>query len=127
MRSLKYRVFLCLEVLRILVGHALVSLDKVAHWIDYVVLDVLDQGIDEWSSNVLDPALDPYVIVQKVSLASQDAQVDSKVVIFAVDNGNEAIFDFLGDVQNSREIHQSLVVFAQLTNASDEETFVCIT
>ena len=63
-----------------------------------MVLDVLDQGIDEWSSNILDPALDPYVIVQKVSLASQDAQVDSKVVIFAVDNGNEAIFDFLGDV-----------------------------
>ena len=89
-----------------------------------MVLDVLDQGIDEWSSNVLDPALDPYVIVQKVSLASQDAQVDSKVVIFAVDNGNEAIFDFLGDIQNSGEIHQSLIVFAQLANASDEETFV---
>ena len=92
-----------------------------------MVLDVLDEGIDERSSNVLDPALDPYIIVQKVSLASQDAQVDSKVVIFTVDNGDEAIFDFLGDVQNSGEIHQSLVVFAQLTNASDEETFVRLT
>lgn len=89
-----------------------------------MILDVLDQSIDEWSSNVLDPALDPYVIVQKVSLASQDAQVDSEVVIFTVDDGNEAIFDFLCDVQNSGEIHQSLVVFAQLADASDEETFV---
>ena len=63
-----------------------------------MVLDVLDEGIDERSANVLDPALDPYVIVKEVSLASQDAQVDSKVVIFTVYDGDEAILDFLGDV-----------------------------
>ena len=99
-------------------------LDKVADRSDYVVLDILDEGIDEWSSNVLDSALDPYIIMQEVSLASQDAQVDSEVVIFTVDNGNEAILNFLGDVQNSGEVHQSLVVFAQLADASDEEMLV---
>ena len=39
--------------------------------------------------------------MQEISLASQDTQIDSKVVILTVDYRNEAVFTLLGDVQHS--------------------------
>lgn len=62
--------------------------------------------------------------MKEVSLSGQDSEVHSKVEIFAVDNGQEAVSNLLSDVQDPREIHQALVMLAKLTNSSDEEAAV---
>lgn len=72
--------------------------DKISNWEKDVFFDVLQQGLDERSTDILDATLQPHIIVQKVSLACKDSQVDGKVVIFTVDNWHEALLDFLSNI-----------------------------
>ena len=101
MGTIQDSILLCLEILRVRFCHLLVSINKVADWIDDMILDILDERVDEWASNISDPALDPDIVVQEIPLSSKNAQVESKCVIFTIDNRNEAISHLLGDIENS--------------------------
>ena len=69
MGTVKDGVLLRFEVLWVGFCHLLASVDKVAHWVDDVVLNIFDQSIDEWASDLSDPALDPDIVMQEISLA----------------------------------------------------------
>lgn len=62
--------------------------------------------------------------MKKVSLASEDSQIDCKAVVITIDNREKTLFDFLGNVQDSREVHNSLVMPAQLAYASYHESLI---
>jgi len=69
MGPIQYSVFLRFEILWIGFSHLLASVNKVADWVDDVILNILYQSVDKWASNVFDPALDPNIIVQEVSFS----------------------------------------------------------
>lgn len=119
-------VLLGLKVLWIGLGHALVSQNEVAYREDNVFLDVFYQRIDEWRPNISDPVLDPSVVMKVVPLARQDTEVDREVVILAIHDTDEAVLDFLGDVEDPGEVHQSLVMLAELTECSHKEILVVV-
>ena len=98
--------------------------DEVTDRIDNVIPNIFHERIHKWCANILDPTLNPHIVVEEVSLARQNTEVHREAVVLAVNDGEKAIFYFLSDVQDSREIHQSLIVLAELTNTSDEEAFV---
>lgn len=73
MGTIQYSILLCFEILWVRFSHLLVPVDKVADWIDNMILDILDERVDEWASNISDPALDPDIVVQEISLSSKNA------------------------------------------------------
>lgn len=66
-----------------------------------MLIYILDKCLDKSRSDLLDPLLQPDVIVQKVSFSSQNAQTNCKVEIITVHNFDQAVFDFLSDIKNS--------------------------
>jgi len=72
--------------------------DVLVDWLDYLVFEVLQQSLDEGRSHLLDSALKPNVVVEEVSFACQNSQVNGKVVVLTVYYGNQAFFDLLGNV-----------------------------
>lgn len=97
-RSIEDGCFLHLKVFWLGGCQSLILLHEVTRRNDDVILDILDQSIDEWASNVLDSALDPVIVVKEISFTSQDTEVHRKVIIFAVDNGQQAISYFLSNI-----------------------------
>ena len=69
MRSVENCVLLRLKVFWVRLGHALVSDYELTNWGDNMILDILYESVYKWCSNILDPALDPDIIVKEVSLA----------------------------------------------------------
>jgi hypothetical protein len=63
-----------------------------------VFFDVLQESFDERSADLGDTSAQPHVIVEEVSLASEDCQVDSEIVVFTVDDRHQALLYFLGDI-----------------------------
>ena len=126
MRSLKDSIFLKFKGLRLWSCQCLISLHKIIHWDDDHILNVLDQSTYEWGSYVFDSALDPDIVMKEVSLACQDTQMDCKVIVVTIHDCKEAIFHLLSDVQDSWQVHQSLVMLAELTDSSDEKGLVLL-
>jgi hypothetical protein len=63
-----------------------------------LLVDVLEEGLHEGSSHFFYALFEPHIVMKEISLASQDAQIDCKVVVLAVDDLDETVFDFLCDV-----------------------------
>ena len=91
-----------------------------------VLLDVPDEGDDEGATDFLDAALEPHIVMEEVPLACQDSQIDSKVVIISINDRKERIFYFLCDVEDSREVHHTLVVATELADTSDHHRLVLL-
>ena len=70
MRSIKDGSFLNFKVFWLWIRKSLILLDEITCWNDYVILDVLNQCVDKWTSNVLDSATNPIIIMKEVSLSS---------------------------------------------------------
>jgi len=121
MRPIQDGVLLLVEILKTGLLHRRIPFDELVYWDDDVVGDVGDDRIDKGRAYFLDLPLDPHVVVQEVSLASQDTEIDSEVIVLAVHDADQAFLHFLSDVQDSTQVHQPLVVFAELADASDEE------
>ena len=65
-----------------------------------MILDVLYQCINKWTSDVLDSALNPIIIMEKVSLSGKNSKIYCKAVIFTVNDSKETISDLLSDIKN---------------------------
>ena len=52
---------------------------------DDVVFDILKEGFNEWSTDILDSRLEPNIIMEEVSFTSKDTKVHSEEVIFTID------------------------------------------
>ena len=71
---------------------------------DQLFIYVLDECLDERSANFFYPFLQPYIIVQKFPFAGQNSKIDRKIEIIAVNYLDEAIFDFLGELEDTRQV-----------------------
>lgn len=121
MALLKHKLLLLLKLLGVL---SLPS--ELSDRLDDVILDVFEHGLDERAAHISDALLQPYVIVQEVSLACQDRQVNCEVVVLAVNYRHQALLYFLGNVKDSGEVHDSLVMAAELADAPDHECLVIL-
>lgn len=101
MGAIQDSIFLCFEILWVCFGHLLAPVNKVAHRIDDMILNVLNQSVDKWASDLSDPALDPDVIMQEISLSCKNTKIERKCVILTIDNRNETISDLLGNIEDS--------------------------
>lgn len=68
---------------------------------DNLLFEVLNQSFHKRCPNTLNSLFKPHVIVEEVAFARQDTQVDGEVIILAVDDLEEGVFDLLGDVKHS--------------------------
>lgn len=66
--------------------------------LEHIVEEVADQGPQELVAHSLDSFPEPRVIVQEVSLASDDAESHSEVIIVAFDKLDQGVLNVLGDV-----------------------------
>ena len=123
-RPVENGILLGLKAFRIGLCQRLMPPDEIADRIDDVIPNVLDKCIHEWRTHILDPTLNPHIVVEEVPLAGQNTEVDRKAIVFTIHDGEEAVFDLLRDVQDSGKIHQPLVVLAELAYSSDEEALV---
>ena len=62
--------------------------------------------------------------MQEISLSSKDSKIDCEAVILAVDDGKEAIPYFLSDVENPGQVHETLIMLAELTYTPNEQAAV---
>ena len=81
--------------------------------------DVFQESLNKGSADLGDAAAQPHIIVKEISLAREDSQVHSEVVVLTVDDRHQTLFHFLGDVQDTGEIHYSLVVTAKFTDRAN--------
>jgi len=119
-RSFEDQVLLALEVFGVLLRHLLILEYEVANRTNNVILDVLDKSIDERRPNFFDTAFDPLIVVQKVAFACENSQIYRKVVIITANDRYQTIFDLLGNIKYTRQVHQTLIVLTEFTNASDK-------
>jgi len=126
MGTLQDCIFLGFKVIQACLLHYLVTPDELSHWRQNVLWYVLNHSIYERRANVFDLALDPLVVVQEISLASQNSKINCKVIVMAVDYRKQALSYLLSDVKHSAQVHEPLVVLAQLANTSDEQFFVVV-
>ena len=65
---------------------------------EHMFVEVLDECFDKalWSDSLPQPR----IIVQVVTLASDDAQTECKVVLLEINELNQWVFDVLRDVQD---------------------------
>ena len=50
-----------------------------------MLVDVFEEGLHERRSHFLDAFFEPHIVMEEVSLTSQYSQIDSKVIILAID------------------------------------------
>ena len=98
--------------------------DEITDRIDNVIPNIFDECIHKRCTYILNPTLNPHIVMEEVPLTRQNTEIDRKAIVLTIHDCEEAVFDFLGDVQHSRKIHQPLVVLAELAYASDEEALV---
>ena len=55
---------------------------------EYLLVEILDEGFDEWRANRFDAFFEPLVLVEEVTLAGEDAQVHGEVKVLAEDDLN---------------------------------------
>lgn len=67
-----------------------------------LLIYVLNEGLNEGRADFLDPLLEPDIVVEELTLACQNAQIDRKVIVVAVDNLDQTVLDVLGDVEHPR-------------------------
>ena len=65
-----------------------------------MILDVLNQCINKWTSDVLDSALNPIIIMKEISLSRENSKIYCKAIIFTVNDSKETISDLLSDIKN---------------------------
>ena len=126
MRAIQNSILLCFEVLRIGLCHSLISIYKITNRVNNVVLDVLNKCIDKRTPHIPNSAFNPTIVVQEVSFSSQNTEIQCKVVVFTVNNLNQTISNFLGDIEYSGQVHHPLIMLAELTDAPDEQTLVAL-
>lgn len=91
-----------------------------------VLLDVLEESLDEGGANITDASLEPDIVVQEVSLTSEDGKVNCKVVVLAVHNWHQALLHLLGDVKDPGQVHDPLIVPAEFADGSDHQSLVIL-
>ena len=128
MRALKYCVARSLDGFVVLWSELLDSISTLEHELaardDDLLIDVLDEGLYERCADLLNPLLQPHVIMQELTLASQDAKVDSEVEVVAIYYLDQAILDLLSDVENARQVQNPLLVPTALTDSANHHTLV---
>jgi len=59
---------------------------------DYdVLVNVVYKSIDERRANIVDALLNPFFVMEEITLASEDSQIYSKVIILAINNLDQAL------------------------------------
>ena len=91
-----------------------------------MLLDVLEHGFNERCAHISNALLQPHVVVQEVSLACKNREVNSEVVVLAVYYRHQAFLHFLGDVKDAGEVHNALIMAAELAYAPDHECLVVL-
>ena len=51
-----------------------------------MLVDVFEERLHERRPHFLDAFFEPYIVMEEVSLTGQYSQIDSKVIVLAVDN-----------------------------------------
>jgi hypothetical protein len=69
MGAIEDGILLCFKILWVRFSHLLAPVNKVAHWIYNMILNIFDQSVDEGASDFSNPALDPDIIMQEISLS----------------------------------------------------------
>ena len=95
-------------------------------WHNYLLIDVADECLDKRRTNFFDSFLEPDIIVKKLSLAGKYAKIDSEIVVLAIDNLDQTIFNVLRDVKDSRQIHDPLLMPARLTDTTNHQCLIVI-
>ena len=67
-------------------------------WDNDLLIYVADECLDKRRTNFFDSFLEPDIIVKKLSLAGKYAKIDSEIVVLAIDNLDQTVFDVLRDV-----------------------------
>ena len=93
-------------------------------WDEQLLIDVLDERLHEWRADFLDSLFEPNIIVEELSLAGQDAEIDSEIEVAAIDNLDQAVLDLLCDVEYSRKVEHSLIVPTALSDTSNHQVLV---
>ena len=65
---------------------------------DDLLIDVLNESLDKWCANLLDPLFQPDIIVKELSFAGQNTKIDRKVIVITVNYLDETVFDLLSDI-----------------------------
>jgi hypothetical protein len=94
-RPLKY---LRLEHFQLVASELRLPLLMLSNRLNEVFFDVLQESFDEGGAHLGDTSAQPHIIVEEVSLAREDSQVDSEIVVFTVDDRHQALLYFLGDI-----------------------------
>lgn len=89
-----------------------------------MLVDVLDEGLYEWCTDLLNSLLQPDIVVKELSLPSQDAQIYGKVKVAAVNDLYEAVLNLLGELEHSREVKDTLLVPAALSDAANHKVLI---
>ena len=62
--------------------------------------------------------------MQELPFACQDSEIDSKIEVIAINNLDQTVLDFLGNIKHSRQVHDSLLVSAALADGSNHEILI---
>ena len=95
-------------------------------WYNDLLINVADKCRDKRRTNFLDSFLEPDIIVKELSLASKYAEIDSEIVVLAIDNLDQTVFDVLRDVKDTRQIHYPLLMSARLTDATNHQCLIVV-
>ena len=88
-------LFLCkllLMVCKTILDHVFSTRDN------NLLINVADECLDKRRTNFLDPFLEPDIVVKELSLSRKYSEIDSKIVVLAIDNLDQTVFDVLRDV-----------------------------
>ena len=105
MRTIEYSITCPLDGFIILWSELLDSVTTLEHELaardNNLLINVLDKGLYERGADLLDPLLQPHIIMQELPLPSQDPEVDREVEVVAINDLDQAILDLLRDVENT--------------------------
>ena len=93
-------------------------------WDNDLLVDVFDEWLYKWSSNFLNSLLEPDIVMQELPFACQDSEIDSKIEVIAINNLNQTILDFLGNIKHSGQVHDSLLMSTALADGSNHKILV---
>lgn len=88
LEDLLFEVFKCIELLLVKLT---VGVDALLDHLNLagdnnLLVNVFYEGLYEWRADSFNSFLKPDVVVEELSLASEDAQLDSKIVIIAIND-----------------------------------------
>ena len=87
-----------LVFLRQLFNNIAVWYHELFAWDDYLLIYVLDKGLDKRCANLFDSLFQPDIVVEEFSFTRQNSQINREIKIVAIHYLDETIFDLLCDV-----------------------------